>query len=346
MEMKRDHYEDVGLINSGLTVFWFVILILLLGSFPLLFSKSHVYIANYMAINIIVALGINLLTGCAGQISLGHAGFFAIGAFGTIVLMVELNFPFLLALPAAALMAALSAFLLGLPTLRLKGPFLAIVTLGFGLTVTNVIGRIDVFGGTQGLQAPELIVGPWHVNSDREFFYLLVIITVLLALAAGNIVKTKAGRAFAAIRDSEIAAEGAGVNLSYYKTLAFTISAFYTGIAGGLCGFLMKAVEPAAFTVFMSILFLVMVVVGGRGSIFGSIAGACVLSWLHLLFRGALGVTCTGDRPDLLSGSWFSVTGAHSIQLILFGLLVILVMVIEPKGLFGLWTRAASKWKA
>ncbi len=213
MDMKRDYYEDVQLFSSGVVVFWFTVLIVFLALYPFLFKNYYVYLANYIAINIIVVIGLNILVGYTGQISLGHAGFFCIGAYGTIILMTKAHFPFLLALPAAALVAAFFGFLLGLPALRLEGPYLAIATLGFGLTITQVIGRIELFGGRQGLHAPELIIGPWHLNSDRDFYYLLIPITILLTIAARNLIKTKIGRAFIAIRDADIAAETMGVNL-------------------------------------------------------------------------------------------------------------------------------------
>ena len=282
MDMKRDYYEDVQFFRSGVTLFWFIVLMAFLALFPFLFKNYYVYLANYMAINVIVAIGLNILVGYTGQISLGHSGFFAIGAYVTLVLMSKVGLPFVLALPAAALATAVFGFLIGLPALRLEGPYLSIATLGFGLTITRVIGRIEFFGGRQGLHAPELTIGPWHLNTDRDFYYLLITLTVILTVAARNIIKTKVGRAFIAIRDADIAAETMGVNLMYYKTLAFAVSAFYTGLAGGLYAFVLRFIEPELFGLLMSILFLAMVVVGGLGSIFGAIAGACLLSYLDL----------------------------------------------------------------
>jgi branched-chain amino acid transport system permease protein len=304
-----------------------------------------VYVANYMAINVIVVIGLNLLVGYTGQISLGHAGFFALGAYGTIVLMAKLHLPFLVALPAAALISALFGFLLGLPALRLEGPYLAIATLGFGLTITQVIGRIEFFGGRQGLNAPELVIGSWHLSTDREFYYLLITITVILTLFARNLVKTRVGRAFVAIRDADIAAETMGVNLVIYKTLSFAVSAFYAGIAGGLYAFVLRFIEPEIFTLLMSIMFLAMVVVGGLGSIMGSIAGACLLSWLDLQLRNILSIPYLGQWLEALSKSYFSITGISNIQYIAFGLILILIMVFEPLGIFGIWLRTKKYWR-
>ncbi len=345
MDMKRNYYEDVQLFSSGVIVFWFSILIIALGVFPFVVKNYYVYMANYMAINIIVAIGLNLLVGYTGQISLGHAGFFALGAYGTVILMAKAHLPFLLALPLASLVAALFGFLLGLPALRLEGPYLSIATLGFGLTITQVIGRISLFGGRQGLHTPELTIGPWHLNTDRDFYYLLITITVLLTLAARNIVKTRVGRAFIAIRDADIAAETMGVNLLYYKTLAFAVSAFYTGIAGGLYAFVLRFIEPEMFTLLMSIIFLAMVVVGGLGSILGSIAGACLLSWLDLELRNILSIPYLGEWLEALSKSYFSITGVSNIQFIVYGLIMVMIMLFEPLGIYGFWIRTKIYWK-
>jgi branched-chain amino acid transport system permease protein len=345
MDRKRSYYEDVQLFTSGVVVFWFVVFMVFLAFFPFLFKNYYVYVANYMAINVIVVIGLNLLVGYTGQISLGHAGFFALGAYGTIVLMAKLHLPFLVALPAAALISALFGFLLGLPALRLEGPYLAIATLGFGLTITQVIGRIEFFGGRQGLNAPELVIGSWHLSTDREFYYLLITITVILTLFARNLVKTRVGRAFVAIRDADIAAETMGVNLVIYKTLSFAVSAFYAGIAGGLYAFVLRFIEPEIFTLLMSIMFLAMVVVGGLGSIMGSIAGACLLSWLDLQLRNILSIPYLGQWLEALSKSYFSITGISNIQYIAFGLILILIMVFEPLGIFGIWLRTKKYWR-
>jgi len=345
MDMKRDYYEDVQFFSSGVTLFWFVILIAFLALFPFLFKNYYVYVANYMAINVIVAIGLNILVGYTGQISLGHSGFFAIGAYATIALMAKVGLPFVIALPAAALATAVFGFLIGLPALRLEGPYLSIATLGFGLTITRVIGRIEFFGGRQGLHAPELTIGPWHLNTDRDFYYLLITLTVILTVAARNIIKTKVGRAFIAIRDADIAAETMGVNLMYYKTLAFAVSAFYTGLAGGLYAFVLRFIEPELFGLLMSILFLAMVVVGGLGSVFGAIAGACLLSWMDLELRNILSIPYVGLWLEALSKSYFSITGVSNIQFILYGLIMVLIMLFEPLGLYGFWIRTKIYWR-
>jgi len=345
MDMKRNYYEDVELFTSPVVVFWFVVLIGLLYLFPLFAGNYYIYVANYIAINIIVAAGLNLLVGYTGQISLGHAGFFAIGAYGTVILMTKASFPFLLALPCAGLIAAGFGFLLGLPSLRLEGPYLAIATLGFGLTITQIIGRMEFFGGREGIHVPDIEISSWVIDTDKEFYFLLLTITILLLLFMRNLIKTRIGRAFIAIRDADIAAETMGVNIVYYKTLSFAISAFYAGIGGGLYAFVLKFIEPEIFTLMMSILFLSMVVVGGLGSMMGSITGATLLCWLDLKLRNILDIPYIGDWLEHLSKNWFSITGVSNIQYIVFGSIMIAIMLFEPLGLYGVWIRTKKYWK-
>ncbi len=182
MDMKRNYYEDVELLTSGVAAFWYLVLIVSLLLFPFFAENYYVYVANYIAINIIVAAGLNLLVGFTGQFSLGHAGFFAIGAYGTVILMTKASFPFLLALPCAALAAAGFGFLLGLPSLRLEGPYLAIATLGFGMTITQVIGRMELFGGREGVHAPDIEIFSWVIDTDKEFYFVFIPITFCLIL--------------------------------------------------------------------------------------------------------------------------------------------------------------------
>jgi branched-chain amino acid transport system permease protein len=275
--------------------------------------------------------------GYTGQISLGHAGFFALGAYFTVLSMTHLHLPFLLALLLGAFIAAFFGFILGLPALRLEGPYLAIATLGFGMAITQVIGRWQVFGGRMGLEAPPLTLFTYILDSDRQRYFLIVTITFLMILAARNLMKTKVGRAFIAIRDSDIAAETMGVNLVYYKTLAFAVSAFYAGVAGGLFAFLLGFINPSTFNFILSIYFLAFVIVGGLGSIFGSIMGGIVMTWLML----------TLDKIQELPhiGTALVSFGLPNVSSIVFGLIIVLIVVFEPLGLYGFWIRTKIYWK-
>ena len=349
MDMKRDYYEDIRMFSDWVAVFWFAVLIAALIAFPFvarLYDKNfYIYSVNYLAIHVIVAIGLNLLVGYTGQISLGHAGFFAIGAYGTLALMINLHLPFPIALPLAGLIAAVFGFLLGLPALRLEGPYLAIATLGFGLTVTQVIGRLSIFGGRQGLHAPDLVIAGAQFKGDFDLYWIIVPLTVFMAVAARNLTRTKVGRAFVAVRDSDVAAETMGVNLTYYKTLAFALSAFYTGIAGGLFAFSLGFIEPNVFNIMVSILFLAMVVVGGLGSIFGSIAGGLLIAFLNLKLAAVQNLPVIGDFFLRVSENYFSVSGLPNIQFIVFGFIMVLIIIFEPLGIFGFWIRTKRYFK-
>jgi branched-chain amino acid transport system permease protein len=291
--------------------------------------------------------------GYTGQISLGHAGFFALGAYFTVLSMTHLHLPFLLALLLGAFIAAFFGFILGLPALRLEGPYLAIATLGFGMAITQVIGRWQVFGGRMGLEAPPLTLFTYILDSDRQRYFLIVTITFLMILAARNLMKTKVGRAFIAIRDSDIAAETMGVNLVYYKTLAFAVSAFYAGVAGGLFAFLLGFINPSTFNFILSIYFLAFVIVGGLGSIFGSIMGGIVMTWLMLTLDKIQELPHIGTALVSFSKGWMSLTGLPNVSSIglpnvssiVFGLIIVLIVVFEPLGLYGFWIRTKIYWK-
>ena len=345
MDMKRDYYEDIQLLDSKVLWFWFMMLIASLIILPFLIPNYYVYMANYMAINVIITVGLNILVGYTGQISLGHAGFFGIGAYITVLSMTNLHLPFPLALLIAAIVAAFFGFILGLPALRLEGPYLAIATLGFGMAITQVIGRWRIFGGRMGLESPTLNLFSYTIESDRQLYFLIIPVAFFLVLTARNLMKTRVGRAFIAIRDSDIAAETMGVNLVFYKTLAFAISAFYAGIAGGLFAFLIGFINPSTFNFILSIYFLAFVIVGGLGSIFGSIMGGIVMTWLMLVLDKVQELPYLGTVLISFSERWMSVTGLPNIASIIFGLIIVLLVVFEPLGLYGFWIRTKIYWK-
>ncbi|MFQ5650026.1 MAG: branched-chain amino acid ABC transporter permease [bacterium] len=345
MDMKRDYYEDVQFLNSTAKTVWFGLLMIALCGFPFIASDYAIYIVNYIAINVIVVLGLNLLVGYTGQVSLGHAGFMAIGAYATVLLMIRLHVPFLLALPAAGLLSAAFGFLLALPALRLEGPYLAIATLGFGLALTQIIGRVQLFGGHMGVQAPEWALGSWTINTSLERYFVIIFFAVVLALVMRNMVHLRLGRAFVAIRDNDIAAAVMGVNVSYYKTLAFATSAFYAGVAGGLWAFVLGYINPGMFNLVLSVLFLAMVVVGGAGSVLGSILGAAVVSFLSLKLEAVQTIPWLGDSLRFLSRKWMSESGLPNVSFVFLGLILMAIVIFEPLGLYGIWMRIKRYWR-
>jgi len=349
MDMKRDYYEDIELFKSTTVLVWTILFLVFLGILPWLIRQYHllglsIYIVNLITINALVAIGLNILVGYTGQVSLGHAGFFAIGAFTTVILFLKVGFPFWIALPVAGFISSGFGFLLGLPALRLKGPYLAIANLGFGMTVTTIIKHLEFFGGRMGLQAPKLFFLGTPMK-DIHFYYLIMAIAVLMVIGAQKLIKTRVGRAFIAIRDSDIAAEAMGVNLTYYKTLAFAVSAFYTGIAGGLYAFILGFINPESFHLIMSITFLAMVVVGGLGSVLGSIAGAALMTYLDIKLQAIQDIPAIGPALVSFSQKYMTMGGISNIAIIVYGLIMILIVLIEPLGIFGFWIRTKRYWK-
>jgi branched-chain amino acid transport system permease protein len=285
---------------------------------PLLVPTYFVFLTTLIAVNAVVAIGLNLLTGYTNQLSFGHAGFLAVGAYAAA--LVTLQFPALpvpVTLLLAGLATALVGLALGIPCLRLEGLYLAMATLAFGFVVTEAIISLDwLTRGNDGLRVPVARLGPWLLDSDAARWYLALAVTTAMVLGAINITTTRTGRAFLAIRTSEIAAQASGINGAAYKTLAFVLSAFYTGVAGGLFAFVVGFLSPDAFDVFLSVDFLVMIIVGGLGSVSGSIAGAAI-------------VTVLND----------SLAGFQNYRPLIFGAIMIACMLFMPGGLAAMTRR-------
>ncbi|MDR7426524.1 MAG: branched-chain amino acid ABC transporter permease [Armatimonadota bacterium] len=279
---------------------------------PVLIPGYFLYILTLGTIWAIATIGLNLLTGYAGQISIGHAGFMGIGAYLSAILVIRLGWPFWLALPAAALAAGCVGWLLGVPALRLSGPYLAIATLGFGTAVSQILVKWEpVTGGYMGIKPPPPSFGPWTLTGDAALYYLAVAVLVGMAMLAANLLRGPVGRAFVALRDSEPAAQASGISLSRYKTLAFAISAFYAGIAGSLYGHVVGFISPFDFNLSISIFLLSVIVIGGLASIPGSIVGALVLT---------VGFQALGAVRDL--------------RQVVYGLALVLMVIFLPGGLW------------
>ncbi len=345
MDMKRHYYEDVQLFKTNTALALTVIFLAALASLPFLVGDYALYVLNLIAIHAIVAIGLNILVGYTGQISLGHAGFFAIGAYSCVLLMVKGGLPFIVALPCAGVVAALFGFMLGLPALRLEGPYLAIATLGFGMAVTQIISHSDFTGGHMGIHAPKMSIAGLVANTGAKQYAVIMVVAVALTLCAVNLMKTRVGRAFVAIRDSEIAAESMGINISWYKTLSFAVSAFYTGVAGALMAFALEHVSAGSFNLILSITFLAMIIVGGLGSVMGSILGAALLTYLQLKLQIIQEAAWIGPFLLEVSKRYFTTEGLPNIQSIVFGAIMIAIVVFEPLGIHGIYLRCKRYWR-
>jgi branched-chain amino acid transport system permease protein len=345
MDMKRDYYEDIQLFKTKTVLAGTILLLAALALLPCVAGNYTLYIVTLIAIHTIVAVGLNILVGYTGQISLGHAGFFAIGAYSCVLLMTKSGIPFIVALPVSGLISAFFGFLLGLPSLRLEGPYLAIATLGFGMAVIQIISHWDFTGGHMGIAAPEMSIAGFVVDTGTELYLVIMSITVILTIAALNLMKTRVGRAFVAIRDSEIAAEAMGINLNWYKTLAFAVSAFYTGIAGALMAFALEHVSAGSFNLILSITFLAMVIVGGLGSVMGSILGAALLTYLQIKLQVIQEAPVIGPFLLEVSNRFFTPEGLPNIQSIVFGMIMIGIVIFEPLGMHGIYLRFKRYWR-
>ena len=258
-------------------------LVALVAAWPWLAPRYFVFLASLILVNAVVAIGLNLLSGYTNQLSFGHAGFLAIGAYTAALLTIHAPaVPVVVTLAAAGVVTAVVGLAFGVPCLRLSGLYLAMATLAFGFVIAEVILNLDgLTRGADGLRVPAARLGGWPLATDTARYYLVAVVAVVLVAAALNLTRTRTGRALLAIRESEIAAQASGVPVARYKTIAFGVSAFYTGVAGGLFAFVVGFLSPDAFDVFLSVDFVVMIIVGGLGSVPGSIVGAAVVTVLH-----------------------------------------------------------------
>jgi branched-chain amino acid transport system permease protein len=271
---------------------WSLLLFILILFYPIIVGGSNYYIiiVNMVAIYAIASLGLNLLTGYGGQVSVGHAGFLSIGAYSAAIFSTKLGIPFWVALPLSGVVSGIIGFLIGIPAVRLKGHFLAVATLGFGVSIPLIAMKWDkLTGGFAGIS----VMKPPLFATSFSFYYLVVFATIFLAWVIYNMIHSSMGRAFIAIRESEIAASVMGINVTLYKALMFAISAVITGLAGGLYVFMVGFISPNDFTVTTSFLILAMIIVGGMASLPGSVLGAALMTLLPYMTDRWIGVTNT-----------------------------------------------------
>lgn len=331
-DFKETYAADQALFRTPASRAWLWALLAAALAFPFVAGDYLLYLANLVGIFAIAALGLNILTGYTGQISLGHAGFVGVGAYATAILATRLGLPFWLALPAGGAAACLVGAAVGVPSLRIKGLYLAIATLAaqviFEWVFTNWTG---VTGGIRGLNvAPASLFG-LALDTDRRVYFLVAALLALHAVAAANLFRTRIGRAFIAVRDRDISAELMGIDLFRTKILSFMVSSFYAGIAGGLWVYFSRVVTPENFPLSLSIQFLAMIIVGGLGSIKGTLFGALFVTLVPEGLR-ALVQTATQVAPSAMA--WLA-----PMKDILFGAMIVGFLVLEPRGLAELWNR-------
>jgi branched-chain amino acid transport system permease protein len=315
---------------------WTILAIILLFAvvLPLSLHEYYLSIINLSLIAIVGALGLNILVGYTGQISVGHAAFMSVGAYTAANLAVKLDLPFWITLPAGGLMAALVGAIVGIPSLRIRGLYLAIATLAGQLIIEWIINHTPaISGGAQAsIQVPRPSLWGYELRSQGQLYFFLLFFAALAIVATLNLVRSRIGRAFVAIRDQDIAAEIIGINIFRYKLLSFAISSFYAGVCGVLYTYYLGIANYEQFQIVVSIDYLAMIIIGGLGSVLGSILGAVFVTMLPIVLRLAM---------EPLVGLFFSPGEVSSViastRLVLFGGLIIFFLVVEPEGLNRLW---------
>ncbi len=336
-DFRVSYESDSRIFDSPVGLWACVAFLVLLGLVPLQATSYQLDVLNRIGIAIIGAVGLNILTGFAGQISIGQAAFLAVGAYAGANLT-ALGVPLLVALLGAGLVTAAVGMVFGIPSLRLKGLYLAMATLAAHFIIEFVVIRWRaVTGGTDGLVVePPVLLGR-TIDTGTELFYLTYAIVVAAVLFARNLFRTRVGRAFVAIRDRDIAAEVMGIPLFGYKLLAFGVSSFYAGVAGALLAYQAGIISPENFPITVAIDYLAMIIIGGLGSVLGSVLGAVFMTLVPEVLRLAA-TALSGTFPALL-GLIVSLRGA------VFGLLIILFLVFEPDGMAARWRTIKAYWK-
>ncbi len=327
--LKQSYVADAALFDSRTQQVWLAVAGALLLLFPFMASDYWLYLACLVSINVASATGLNILTGYTGLVSLGQAAFMGLGAYTVAILETRLGTPFLLNLLAGGIVAMLGGLVVGIPSLRVKGLYLAIATIAASFIAHFLFANLAFTGGTTGISMPPAKFFGVPLDTSFRLYWVIVPITLLL-LGAANLFRTRIGRAFIAIRDRDISAEVLGIPLLRYKLLSFGLSSFYAGVAGGLWAYFFRVVTPESFPLLMSIFFLAAIIVGGMGSILGGILGAVFMTMVPELLKLVV---------DLLPGGSELTVFLSPVRTIVFGLLIIGFLVFEPLGLAEVWRR-------
>jgi len=324
---KTSYLQDIRLVKHEGQAFWYGLLGAALIASPWLLPEYWLAQLTFVLIYSIVGLGLMLLTGYTGLFSLGHAAFLGVGAYVEASLG-NAGWPFPLSFAAAALLSAAAGVVVGLPALRVKGIYLAIATLAFGFIVVEVFARWEsVTGGNAVKHLQPLRAFGWNVDDDISFYFVCLAVTVGATLAILNLLRSPTGRAFVAIRDSEVSAQSMGIHLARYKTLSFAISAALAGLGGALYAHKLKFISPDQFDILQSIDLVLMIVVGGIGSVHGAFLGAIFLITMPQL------INLAKDYLPPVVGQ------APGLQGLVYGIVLIAFVLFEPQRLYGRWLK-------
>ena len=331
----KGRYEDENLK-------WIPVLILAVFILPFILKgvtfsyKYYLYILNMAGIYMILTVGLDLLSGFTGLMSLGHAAFLAIGAYTSAILVDQAGLPFELSLIITPIIVGLFGFVIGFPALRIEGLYLGLTTLGFGFIVKRlIIAFRDWTGGSAGLHVSKASIFGFTANNDWDNYFMIYTFSILAIIVSRRIIKSKLGRAFMAIRDSEQAAQASGINLAKYKMLSFFISGMFAGFAGVLFAHTNHFISTDHFDILLSIFFIVMVLVGGMGSIYGAVLGTLFIVLMENLLIPLF--------EDSISN--YIHLEAGDFHAFIFGLILLLFIIFQPLGLYGMWLKMRMYWK-
>jgi branched-chain amino acid transport system permease protein len=331
----KDTYEkDEAIFQSLFVKVWLSLFIAFLLVFPFFADEYVLYMANLIGIAVIGAHGLNLLTGFTGQISLGHAAFIGVGAYTSAILITKVGIPFWCTIPVAGMMSALVGTIIGMPSLRIKGLYLAIATIAAQFIFEYVFVNWEAMTqGIRGINVPDPEIFGFQFDTERKFYFITLFFVCIGTMYARNLIRTRVGRAFIAIRDRDLAAELMGINLFRYKLISFAISSFYAGVAGSLWVSFMNIVTPEHFPLFLSIEYLAMIIVGGLGRVLGSIYGAIFMVLVPELLKFA-----TAPIKDLPAFQHIFAP----LREVVFGTLIVLFLIFDPHGLAEIWRRVKN----
>jgi branched-chain amino acid transport system permease protein len=337
-EFRTSYAEDMAIFDTPFSRRLLWAFLIALATLPLYGTTYWLDVVNRIGIAVIAAMGLNILTGFTGQISLGNAAFLAVGAYTTAALAGRLQLPFPVVIPISGLVTAVAGMFFGVPSLRLKGLYLAMATLAAHFVVEFTVVHWEwMTGGVNGVSVPAAAIGPLELDDDAKLFWLILPLTAFLLWFAKNLFRTRVGKAFVAIRDHDISAEVMGVNVFQHKLLSFGVSSFYVGVAGSLLAYQARIISPENFPITLAIDHLGMIIIGGLGSILGSIFGAIFITLLPEVLRLLTGA---------LSDAYPSLIGLFaSLRMGIFGLAIVLFLIFEPDGMAARWRTIRDYWK-
>lgn len=341
-DFRTSYKQDNTIFETKNIRIMAIIAVAFLITVPLFFDGYILSLLIQMSYLGIAALGLNILVGYTGQISLGHGAFFGFGAFASAWLNMSMEIPVFLCIPLTGFLTMAVGMMFGMPAARIKGLYLAIATLSAQFILQDFFARADWFsGGSSGSMAEPVNLFGYVFDTDQSFYYIALFAFVFMFIWGCNLIRSRDGRAFVAVRDHYLSAEIMGVKLNKYRLLSFGISSFYAGIGGALYAHYLGYVSAEGFTIFLSIQFLAMIIIGGLGSVKGTMMGVIFMVLLPEFLAGGVGMmkeTTWGNIPMVIDGLAF-------IKEMAIGLVIILFLIFEPEGLAHRWAQIKNYWK-